>query len=330
MAGIVFSKGSGLNDSVYGASYEPIKMLIEKKAEAFEQRSFIPAFFVEEQSDKFGEKLASMTSMNGFKPVGEGGAFPVDNMQEGYSKFLEHETWKDEFTITREMIDDSNTLNMRAKPTAFTQGYYRTRERFAAALVAGAVGTSITFGGKVFKTTCNDGCAQFSKVHTSKTGAAANQSNLFTNVFSAADLALAEAAMQGFKDDNGYVLDVIPDTIMIPNQGALKAAVFAAIGADKDPATSNNGFNFLFGRWNVIVNPYWTPAVGSPWIVLSGRYNEDNVGAVWFDRMKLTVKAQEDPDTWNMAWKGMARFTAGFNDWRFAAMGGVADGTTLA
>lgn len=37
MAGIVFSKSSGLNDSVFGKSAEPIHMCMEKSAEAFEQ-----------------------------------------------------------------------------------------------------------------------------------------------------------------------------------------------------------------------------------------------------------------------------------------------------
>ena len=58
--------------------------------------------------------------------------------------------------------------------------------------------------------------------------------------------------MQNFMDDNGNLLTLAPDTIIIPNDYSLKNAVFEAIGADKDPDTANNGFNYLFGRWNVI------------------------------------------------------------------------------
>jgi hypothetical protein len=43
-------------------------------------------------------------------------------------------------------------------------------------------------------------------------------------------------------------LGLVPDTIIIPNDAMLKKEVFAAIGADKDPNTANNGFNFQFGR----------------------------------------------------------------------------------
>ena len=74
----------------------------------------------------------------------------------------------------------------------------------------------------------------------------------------AGSLSAAETAMQNFKDDNGFVLNIAPDTIIIPNDYTLKRDVFAAIGADKDPATANNGFNYQYGRWNVIVWPYLT------------------------------------------------------------------------
>ena len=100
MANITFSKSSGLNNSVYGQSYEPIKMMIEKKAEAFEKQSILPKIYNMDTSSSFAEKITSMTSMDGFKPVDEGAAFPAESWQEGYSKTLTHVTFKSEFTIT--------------------------------------------------------------------------------------------------------------------------------------------------------------------------------------------------------------------------------------
>lgn len=137
--------------------------------------------------------------------------------------------------------------------------------------------------------------------------------------------------MQDFRGDNEEVLDVTPGTILIPNDYSLKKEVFAAIGADKDPATANNGFNFLFGRWNVIVWPYLNQFIAdgtAPWILLDKRYNEENGGAVWLDRVKLEVRSEIASNDANV-WKGYARFTAGFHDWRFAACGGVTGGSTL-
>ena len=135
---------------------------------------------------------------------------------------------------------------------------------------------------------------------------------------------------QNFKGDNGEILDVSPDTIIIPNVYSLKNDVFAAIGADKEPTTANNAFNYVYGRWNVIVWPYLNQFINSsdtPWILFDSKYNETYGGAVWLDRVKLEVKSEIAANDAN-EWKGYARFTAGFNDWRAFAVGGIASSAT--
>lgn len=332
MANITFSEGSGVNDSVFGKSQEPIKMFIEKRAEAFEAQSIMKELFNVSTSSHWSEKFTAMTSMAGFQPVGENGDYPVDGMQEGYSKTFEHMTWKSSFSISREMVDDAKVLDLKKQPAAFTASYYRTREKFAAALLGGAIKkeTSVEFSGQKFATTTADGVCLFSKVHPSRLGRG-TQSNLFTDAFSNDALAAAECAMQEFKDDNEQILDVAPDTIVIPNDYTLKKNVFAAIGADKDPATANNGFNYNFGRWNVIIWGYLNQYITSgtkPWVLADTRYNKEYQGAVWLDRTSLEVTSKIADNDANV-WKGYARFIGGFNDWRFAAVGGVTGGTTL-
>ena len=53
---VIFSKSSGLNDSFFGKSQEPIQMLLEKDVEAFEQMSAIPKLFKKVSSRNFAEK----------------------------------------------------------------------------------------------------------------------------------------------------------------------------------------------------------------------------------------------------------------------------------
>ena len=263
MANITFTENSGLQDSVFGKSQAPIRMFIEKHGEAFEAKSMIPELFCMSKSKHWGEKYTTMTAMEGFKPVGENGAYPVDGMQEGYSKFLEHMTWKNSFSISRELVEDAKTMDLRRQPASFITSYYRTREKFAAALFGAAI--------KKAKT-------------------------------------------------------------LIPNDHKLKMDVFAAIGADKDPATANNGYNYNFGRWNVIVWPYlndFITAGTSPWILLDSKYNDENGGAIWSDRTALEVKSRIDEGNDANIWSGYARFIAGFNDWRAFAVGGVTGGTTM-
>lgn len=333
MANITFTEGSGLQDSIYGKSQAPIRMFIEKKGEAFEQQSIAKEIFPVQKSEHWAEKVTGMTSMEGFQPVGENGAYPVDGMQEGYDKTLEHMTWKDSFSISREMVEDAKLMDLKKQPQSFITGYYRTRERFAAALLGAAIRkqTTVTFYGKKFDTKSADGVCLFSTAHAPKVKGS-NQSNLFSDAFSNDALMAAEERMQNMLDDNGNILDLAPDTILIPNLYTLKKAVFAAIGADKDPATANNGFNYTYGRWNVIVWPYlnqFITANTSPWVLIDSNYNKDYGGAMWFDRTGLDVKSLIDDGNDANVWHGYSRFIAGFNDFRFAACGGVDGGTQM-
>lgn len=331
MPNITFSFGSGLNDSIFGKSQAPIKTLIERRAEAFEQQSMIKHIFNTSPSKHFGEKFSTMTAMDGPQPVGEGGAYPVDGTQVGFEKVIEHMVWKDSFNITREAVDDAKVIDLRKRPTNFTAGFYRTREQFGGAMLAGGLGASMTYRGKTFDTSAADGKALFATDHPAKVKGAA-QSNRFAGAVSAENLGKLETRMQNFCGDNKEPLAVAPDTIIIPNDAATKNAVFEAIGADKDPDTSNNGFNYQYGRWTVIVWPYLNsliPSSGScPWILMDSNYNELYDGAVWLERVKMEVRSELASNDDNV-WKGYERYGVGFNDWRAFAIGGVTGGSTL-
>ena len=330
---ITFSEGSGLNDSVYGNVQMPIRMFIEERGEAFEQKSVLKDLFLMGSSDNFGDLLTSMTAMDGFQPVGENGAYPTDGMQEGYSKFLKHETWKDSFSISAEMIEDAKLLDLKKQPAAFMTSYGRTREMFGAALYAGAITgkKSVKFRGRNFDVTGADGLPVFHTAHVPKVKGA-KQCNLFSNEFSVDALDRAETAMHLFEGDDGNLLEVAPDLILIPENAELKRAVFAAIGADKDPVTANNAFNFQYGRWTVATWSYLNQFLDKglkPWVLMDSKYNNTYGGAVWNDRIPLAVRSTVDDNTDANVWRGRSRFNAAFNDWRFACVGGMAGGTDL-
>ena len=330
---ITFSEGSGLADSIYGKCQAPIRMFLEKRAEAFEQLSVIKHLFLMGSSQNYGDLLTGMTAMDGFEPVGENGAYPNDSMQEGYQKLLVYETWKDSFAVSKEMIEDAKIMDMRKQPAAFLTGYHRTREKFGAALYGGAIKgqSDVSFKGKTFDITTADAQPLFSTAHPAKVSGG-DQCNLFKDAFSADALGKMETAMQVFRGDNDEILDVSPDTILIPDIAGLKNDVFAAIGSDKDPATSNNAFNYQFGRWTVICWPYlnqFITAGTAPWILLDSKYNQEYGGAVWNDRIPLAVRSTIDENTDANVWRGRSRFNATFHDWRFAAIGGVSTGEEL-
>lgn len=331
---IVFSEGSGLNDSIYGKCQAPIRMFLEQRGEQFEQTSVLKNLFLMGTSDNYGDLMTTMTAMSGFDPVGENGAYPDDGMQEGFNKFLVYDTWKDSFRISAEIIEDSKLMDFKRQPAAFMTSYNRTRELFGAALYAGAIngGKKIKYRGREFDITAADGEPLFSKSHPAKV-CGKKQSNLFADAFSVDALGRMETKMHLFKGDTDEILDVAPDTILIPEDADAKKAVFAAIGADKDPLTANNAFNYQYGRWTVIVwsylNQFLNASDAFPWVLLDSKYNTTYGGAVWNDRVRLAVRSTIDENTDANVWRGRSRFNATFNDWRFACAGGVSGGDTL-
>ena len=150
MAGIIFSENSMQNDAVYGKYQAPIRLMIEKKAEQFEKESKISELFSVQKSTHFGEAYTSMTGMDDWLPVGENGSHPENGMRQGRDKLLVNETWKSAFSISREMVDDSNLIELRRRPAAFVAAYGRAKERFAASLYGAAMDgkTEITINGK--------------------------------------------------------------------------------------------------------------------------------------------------------------------------------------
>ncbi|MBR2224384.1 MAG: hypothetical protein IJ884_01175, partial [Bacteroidales bacterium] len=260
-------------------------------------------------------------------------AYPSLSMQEGFAKDIIYETWKGEFSISQEMIEDAKLMDLKKQPAAFMTAYERTREKFGAAIYAGFIGkaSKIRFHGREFDVKAADGGAMAATNHPAKVKGKA-QSNCFSNAFSNAMLGKVETEMHLFKGDNDEILDVAPDTILIPDIAGLKNDVFAAIGADKEPTTANNAFNYQYGRWNVIIWPYlnqFITAGTAPWILLDSTYNQNYGGAVWNDRIPLSVRSTIDENTDANKWKGRSRFNATGNDWRFFAVGGVNGGTDL-
>ena len=51
--------------------------------------------------------------------------------------------------------------------------------------------------------------------------------------------------------------------------------------------------------------------------------------AIFQDRVKLEVRSVLDESNDNNMWKGRARFSAGFVDWRGVAVGNISTGTDL-
>lgn len=333
---LTVSIGSGLNGTIYGDCQVPLKAFLESRGEAFQRESLLPYLYRMEKSRHWAERYSSETAMGDFEPVGEGGDYPKTGFEDGYFRDIVNMTFKQSFSVTQELVEDCLLGTMKQRANKLVTAYGRTREKFGRILYAGGLyGTSVSYKGKTFACGSADGQALFSKTHPNKVNGA-KQTNLYKGTFTNTLLGKIETEMQNIKGDNGELLGVAPDTIWIPNDAALKDAVFSAVGADKEPTSGNNAFNYQFGRWNIIVDPYLTAALTDlgkssekPFFLLDSKFIELNDGPIFQDRVPLDVKSVIDNNNDNNVWQGRARFGAGFADWRFVAAGNMSTGTDL-
>lgn len=333
---LTVSIGSGLNGTIYGDCQVPLKAFLESRGEAFQRESLLPYLYRMEKSRHWAERYSSETAMGDFEPVGEGGDYPKTGFEDGYFRDIVNMTFKQSFSVTQELVEDCLLGTMKQRANKLVTAYGRTREKFGRILYAGGLyGTTVSYKGKTFACGSADGQALFSKTHPNKVNGA-KQTNLYKGTFTNTLLGKIETEMQNIKGDNGELLGVAPDTIWIPNDAALKDAVFSAVGADKEPTSGKNAFNYQFGRWNIIVDPYLTAALTDlgkssekPFFLLDSKFIELNDGPIFQDRVPLDVKSVIDNNNDNNVWQGRARFGAGFADWRFVAVGNMSTGTDL-
>ena len=133
-------------------------------------------------------------------------------------------------------------------------------------------------------------------------------------------------------DDNGEIIGLVPDTIIIPNTAKAKDEVFGILGAHNDPNTpAGNRYNYQFGNWDVLVIPWLNDLVAAdgsyPWILMDSNYNESNYGAIDVERIPLAITSDKDRNNDANRWAGRARFGGAFGNFRAFAAGGLDFGT---
>lgn len=108
MAGIIISEASAQNNALFGEVQYPIASFLESRFEAAEQESIASKITRKVNSTHAREGYAGMGSMDDFLPTVENGDYPHTDMKVAYTKDIKNITWKNSFSVSKEMLDDSN------------------------------------------------------------------------------------------------------------------------------------------------------------------------------------------------------------------------------
>ena len=331
---LVFAKNSGLNDDLWKVNDQIVRAVLQDTDnEKNDDDELVSALYNVEKSDKFGEKISSMTEMGNFSIVDEGDAGIQDEIQQGFSKLIQHYQFMKGFTCTAEMNEDGDINSMKVAAANYVRAYKRSRAQYASdALVT--EGATFLFGGKTLDKTTGDGKALFATDHPyAKANVSGTQSNVFTNAFGSNTTMLNRLANIGrnFKNASGNVMGYTFDTIIIPsNVPDLEDTIRKIIKSDLTVGSNFNDVNTQKGLWKLVVDHRWqVSGAYKPYILMSSEANKELQSAMFYDRIPLTVKDWVDNKTANLEWMGRARMSAGFNTWQAFIMGGAAVGDSL-
>lgn len=359
MAGVIFNIEEAIQNSKFNVLQEPIKFILENEVEAFEKESIIPKVFVMKTSDRYREEYRSTTAMDGFKPTEDMEPAGLSDFEEGYNKQYVFQTWTNAFVVSKQVMEDKDTMSVEPKALGFIKSYGRTRELYAVNMIGAGLGqTRLSADEKKklkenYKITAQSGLGMdtddgtvegtkqqyFHNAHK-PVGYGANrnftQSNKFhaTIAFDGTDPELeekvldvigqVESAMKKYKDDKGNIVPVNPTTILVGENYRLTDVLMRGLKSKYGSRMDGNGVNLQFGKYTLIVSPYLSAVKGfedadNSLILLDPSRNREGMGLVWFDRVPLQIDSYIDKKTKANFWDGRARFGAGFGDFRAMA-----------
>lgn len=130
-----------------------------------------------------------------------------------------------------------------------------------------------------------------------------------------------EAKMAVYRDDKGNIVPVDVNKIVTGKNYRLVDILMRGLKSKYGAAMEGNGINTQYGKYKVITNAYLSGVAGFSndecgLLLISDDRNREGLGAVWFDRVPLTVRSYVDQKNEANVWAGRARFGAGFGDFR--------------
>lgn len=237
-------------------------------------------------------------------PVEFNGKVEYMDAEKDYDVEYVHTQYAKGFMVERTLLDDQQYETIFGRAEEMGAAFARFRRKKAASIFNNAFSTAATSLGYDGKPLCEDDHPR------SETDSTAVDNELALTLTSA-NLETAVVTMQGFGDDLGEEITIMPDTLVVPR--ALRKTAIEVTASPQVPENANNAINVQAGNWNVIVDPYLTDT--NAWFIVDSgmarRYLK------WYDRIMPEFGAEGDFDTFIRKYRGYMRFSLGWSDFRW-------------
>lgn len=280
-----------------------LKAIFQQQATALATESRVPALFNVMPSDKAAEYFLSIGGMGDWDQYE--GVIHYDNMDQGYRTTLTHSEFAKGFAVERKLVDDDLYSIIKERPAGLAISAMRTREKHAASIFNNAFNSSYAGGDGV--ELC-DASHPLAPTHSGDT-----QGNIGTSALSYDSVIATRQLMRSFTDDRGELIQVMPDTLLVPAE--LEQTAWEIWKTMNKPNTADYVDNFARGfLQNVIVWDYLTDA--NNWFLIDSTLAKRHL--LWLDRVPLEFKMDPASDFNLVAkYRGYMRYSYGWSDWKW-------------
>lgn len=232
---------------------------------------------------------------------------PSGLQEQGFS--VTNKSFESTIAVDRDAIEDDRyaEIAQKVKEMAETARAYYGERCFTKL----AEGDTSTYG------LCYDGNEFFDTAHKEGKDYRTNQSNLGTGALTADNLSAAKTAMRKFRDDRGNILNIIPDTMIVPPD--LEDTATKLLKSATSDASGN--VNVHKGQYNLIVTPYITDE--DSWILAC--CNRTSKPMIFQNRKATSFESLEGDSEQGFMRKKYHygvdnRFEFAYGNWRYAYM----------
>jgi phage major head subunit gpT-like protein len=280
-----------------------LRSIFQIQRDALAAESVIPRLFNVASSSKAVEYDLAMGGFSDWREYK--GAIEYDDPEQGYRTSYTHTEFARGFKVERRLVDDDQYNVINKRPAGLALSAMRKREKDAASVFNNH--TSTSYNGADGVPLC-DGSHPYSPANTGST-----QSNEGSTAFSYQAVVDTRELMRAYVDDRGELVQVNPDTILLPPE--LEEEGFAVIKTMNKVDITDYHANFVASQIkNVIVWDYLTDA--NNWWLIDSRLSKLYLN--WFDRVPLEFEMDPTSDfRLEARFRGYMRYSYGWSDWRW-------------
>lgn len=273
-------------------------------------RDYLPLIYNMDRSTKAQE---TTLGMGGMPMMGKWqGTVTYRHFRKGFRKDYIHVKYDTGLEIERELWDDDQYGEIKKRVRNLAYSVWYTRQVHGASIFNFAFtdagntdldDVSIGADGKPL-------CAPDHPLYPGA-GPGETYSNFDTLELTEENVEKVYQKMTSWRDDQGNLIPVNPDTLIVPT--ALRKTALIIAGSEQRPGTDYNDINIYKGNLNVIVWPFLKDPTA--WFLADSARMKNFLN--WFDRRKPVLERDEDFDTEALKAKVVGRWSLGWDDPRF-------------